>query len=56
MLTRPDSNEYAEYCKSYIARVPDVPLLDFLAKQPGQYRQLLTRVSDAQAAAPHRAR
>jgi hypothetical protein len=52
MLTRPDSAEYAEYCKSYIARVPDVRLLDFLAKQPGQYRQLLTRVSDAQAAAP----
>jgi hypothetical protein len=52
MLTRPEPTEYAEYCKSYIARVPDVPLLDFLAKQPSQYRQLLTRVSDAQAAAP----
>jgi len=52
MLTRPEPTEYAEFYKSYIARVPEVPLLEFLAKQPGEYRQLLTEVSDAQAAAP----
>ena len=52
MLTRPEPTEYAEYCKSYIARVPDTPLLDFLAKQPGHYRQLLTGISDTDAAAP----
>ncbi len=40
MLTRPDSTEYAEYCKSYIARVPDGPLLDILAKQPLEYRRV----------------
>jgi uncharacterized damage-inducible protein DinB len=52
MLTRPESSEYAEYCKSYIARVPDGPLLDFMGKQSGNYRQLLTGISDSDAAAP----
>jgi hypothetical protein len=52
MLTRPDSTEYADFYKSYIARVPDAPLLDFLAKQPGNYRQLLAGLSDDAAAAP----
>ena len=45
MLDRPDSTEYAEYYKSYIARVPDGPLTDFLAQQAKQYRQLLGKVS-----------
>jgi len=52
MLTRPEPTEYADYCIPYIARVPDGPLLDFLAMQPGNYRQLLSGMSDAQAAAP----
>jgi uncharacterized damage-inducible protein DinB len=52
MLTRPDSTEYAEFYKNYIARVPDGPLLDFMAKQPGDYRQLLVGLSDKDAAAP----
>ena len=52
MLTRPETTEYAEFYRSYVARIPDGPLLDFLAKQPGNYRQLLTGVSDADAAAP----
>jgi len=52
MLTRPGPTEYADYAKSYIARVPETPLLDFLAKQPGDYRQLLTGTSDLQAGAP----
>ncbi|HUI85211.1 MAG TPA: DinB family protein [Candidatus Binatia bacterium] len=52
MLSRPDSTEYAEYYRNYIARVPEGPLLDFLAKQPGDYRQLLVGVSNEQAAAP----
>ena len=52
MLTRPEATEYAEFYKGYIARVPDGPLLDFLAQQPGRYRQLLTGVSDSQAGAP----
>jgi len=51
MLTRPDSTEYADFYKNYIARVPDGPLLDFLAKQPGDYRQLLVGVSDHTASA-----
>ncbi len=53
MLTRPDRSEYAEYYKNYIARVPEGPVLDFLAKQLEDYRQLLAGVSDEAAnAAP----
>ncbi len=52
MLDRPDSTEYAEYYKSYIARVPDGPLTDFLTQQAKQYRQLLSGVSDHDASAP----
>jgi len=52
MLTRPDSTEHAEFYKSYIAKVPDGSLLYIMAKQPGDYRELLSGISDAAAAAP----
>lgn len=52
MLTRPENTEYAEFYRSYIARVPDAPLLDFLAKQTGDYRRLLSGLADDAAAAP----
>lgn len=52
MLTRPENTEYSAYYGNYISRVPDGPLLDFLAKQPGDYRQLLVGVSDEDATAP----
>lgn len=51
MLSRPDSSEYAEFYKNYIARVPDGNVLNFLAKQPGDYRRLLAAVSEEAAAA-----
>src|SRR5664279_1985040 len=51
MLSRPNATEYAEYHKNYIARVPEGPVLDFLAKQLGDYRQLLVGVSDEGASA-----
>ena len=51
MLTRPENTEYAEFYRNYIAKVPDGPLLDFLAKQAGNYRQLLSGLSDNVAAA-----
>ncbi len=51
MLTRPGSTEYAEFYKNYIAHVPEGPVLDFLAKQLGDYRQLLVGVSDEAATA-----
>ena len=51
MITRPDSSEYAVYYGNYIGKVPDGSLLDFLAKQAGDYRQLLVGVSDAAASA-----
>ena len=49
MLSRPNTTEYAEFYKNYIARVPEGPVLDFLAKQLGDYRQLLVGVSDEAA-------
>jgi hypothetical protein len=52
MLYRPDTTEYADYYKNYIALVPEGPVLDFLAQQPGEYRRLLAGVSDAEAIAP----
>ncbi len=51
MLSRPDRTEYADFYTNYIARVPDGSVLDFLAKQTGDYRQLLVGVSDTAAAA-----
>jgi hypothetical protein len=51
MLTRPADTEYAEFYKNYIARVPESPVLDFLAKQLGDYRQLLVGVSEEAASA-----
>ncbi len=51
MISRPDSSEYAEFYKNYIAGVPDGNVLEFLARQPGDYRQLLAGVSDQAAAA-----
>lgn len=52
MLSRPEAAEYAEFYGNYIARVPDGPLLDFLATQPGNYRRLLGGMPDQQAEAP----
>ncbi len=51
MLTRPAPTEYAEFYKSYIARVPEGPVLDFLAKQLAEYKRLLAKVSDEAATA-----
>jgi hypothetical protein len=51
MLSRPEANEYAEFYTNYISRVPEGSLLDFLAKQPGDYRQLLDGISDIDATA-----
>ncbi len=52
MLSRPNNTEYAEFYKNYIAKVPEGPVLDLLAKQLGDYRQLLLGVSDEAATAP----
>jgi len=52
MLSHPDTTEYADFYKNYIARVPEGAVLDFLAKQPGEYRALLAGVPEADAVAP----
>jgi uncharacterized damage-inducible protein DinB len=49
MLSRPDSSEYAEFYKNYIARIPDGNVLDFLAQQPAAYRLLLAGIPDPAA-------
>ncbi len=51
MISRPDSSEYAAFYTNYIGKVPEGSLLEFLAKQAGDYRQLLVGVSDASASA-----
>ena len=51
MLTRPDRSEYADFYTNYIAGVPEGNVLDFLAKQPGDYRQLLVGISEEAASA-----
>ena len=51
MLTRPDRSEYADFYADYIAGVPEGNVLDYLAKQPGDYRQLLVGISDDSASA-----
>ena len=52
MLSRPETTEYADFYKNYIALVPEGLILDFLARQPGDYRRLLSGVSDAEAIVP----
>jgi DinB superfamily len=51
MLTWPDRSEYAEFYASYIARVPDGNVIDFLSTQLGAYRELLGPLSDEAASA-----
>jgi hypothetical protein len=51
MFSRPDSTEYAEFYKSYIARVPEGNVLAYLAEQPAHYRQLLSSLSEESATA-----
>jgi hypothetical protein len=46
MFTRPEPKEYAEYYGQYISKVPDCPLLDFLSRQLGEYRELFSGVTD----------
>jgi len=52
MISRPDSTEYVEYYKNYIARVPEGSIIDFLAGQPQDYRRLLLGISEHDAGVP----
>jgi len=51
MLSRPDSSEYAEFYKNYISRVPEGPVLEFMTRQIGDYRQFLRGMSEEAAGA-----
>ncbi len=51
MLSRPDSSEYAEFYKNYISRVPEGPVLEFMNRQIGDYRQSLRGMSEEAAGA-----
>ncbi len=51
MFSRPDGTEHNPYYSKYIDRVPEGNLLDFLARQPGDFRRLLANTPDANATA-----
>jgi|SRR5208337_2600625 len=51
MLSRPDSSEYAEFYTNYISRVPEGPVLEFMNRQIGDYRQSLLGMSEEAAGA-----
>lgn len=49
MLSRPESKEYAGAYASYVSRVPDGDLLNFLARQTGEFEGIANDLSDQQA-------
>ena len=49
MLSRPESNEYADFYANYIGEVPDGDLLNFLDLQMGDFDGLVNDLSDDQA-------
>jgi hypothetical protein len=51
MFSRPDITEHNPYYSRYIDRVPQGNILELLAQQPAEYRQLLADLSEAEATA-----
>jgi|SRR5271169_1043173 len=52
MISRPDRSEYADFYASYISKVPDGDLLNFLDLQPHEFDGLVNDLSDDQATQP----
>lgn len=50
MISRPNTDEYAEFYAGYVGRVPEGDVLQFLRDQPQQLRDLLSGLTDEQAA------
>jgi uncharacterized protein (TIGR03083 family) len=52
MISRPDRSEYADFYASYISKVPDGDLFNFLDLQPAEFDGLVNDLSDDQATRP----
>jgi uncharacterized damage-inducible protein DinB len=52
MISCPADNEYAPFYGSYISRVPDGDLLNFMELQPDQFNGLVNGLTDEQATQP----
>src|SRR5271169_216321 len=52
MISRPDRSEYADFYASYISKVPDGDLLNFLDLQPHEFDGLVNDLTDDQATQP----
>ncbi len=49
MITRPDRSEYAEFYASYISKVPEGDLIEFLGLQEAELDGLVRALTDQQA-------
>jgi len=52
MLNRPDRGEYADFYATYISKVPDGDLLNFMDLQPGEFNGMVNDLTDEQAMQP----
>lgn len=49
MMNRPNRNEYAEFYGTYISKVPNDDLLNFMELQPHEFNGLVNDLSDEEA-------
>ena len=52
MISRPADNEYAAFYATYISKVPDGDLLNFMELQPDEFNGLINDLTDEQAMLP----
>ena len=52
MISRPADNEYAPFYATYISKVPDGDLLNFMELQPDEFNGLINDLADEQATEP----
>ena len=52
MISRPADNEYAPFYATYISKVPDGDLLNFMELQPDEFNGLINDLTDEQAMQP----
>lgn len=52
MISRPADNEHAPFYATYISKVPDGDLLNFMELQPDQFNGLINDLTDEQAIEP----
>ena len=52
MISRPADNEYAPFYATYISKVPDGDLVNFMELQPDEFNGLINDLTDEQAIEP----